>query len=86
MCHENISHADKQANPTFTIKNSHITTLSKDRCETTSMRQYFKLLLSDILPVWTQELQNQGNDISATKIVRSQSCEECLLSFTSDLW
>lgn len=50
------------------------------------MRQYFKLLLSDVLPVWTQELQNQGNDISATKIVRSQSCEERLLSFTSDLW
>lgn len=50
------------------------------------MRQYFELLLSNILPIWTQELQNQGNDISATKIVCPQSCEECLLSFTSDLW
>lgn len=50
------------------------------------MWQYFKLLLSDILPVWTQELQNQGNDIPATEIICSQSREECLLSFTSDLW
>lgn len=85
ISHENISHADKQANPTFPFENSHVKTLSKDSHKTKLMRQYFKLLLSDILPVGTQEFQNQRNDISATEIVGSQSCEECLLSFTSDL-
>lgn len=58
ISHKNISHADKQANPTFPIKNSHVKIFSKDSHETKLMRQYFKLLLSDILPVGMQEFQN----------------------------
>lgn len=58
ISHENISHADKQENPTFPIKNSHLKTLSKIIHKSKLMRQYFKLLLSDILPVGTQEFQN----------------------------
>lgn len=55
---ENISHADKQANSTFPIKNSHVKTLSKDSHKNKLMRQYFKLLLSDILPIRTKKFQN----------------------------
>lgn len=58
ISHENISHADKQANSPFPIKNSHAKTLSKDSHKTKLMRQYFKLFLSDILPAGMQEFQN----------------------------
>lgn len=58
ISHENISHAGKQANPSFPIKNSHVKTLSEDSHKTKLMRQYFKLLLSDILSVRPQEFQN----------------------------
>lgn len=57
ISHENISHVDKQANPTFPIKNSHLNTF-KRQPQNKLMRQYFKLLLSDILPVRAQEFQN----------------------------
>lgn len=46
---------------------------------------YFKLLLGDIVPIWLQKLQNQRNDVPATEVVSPQGCEECVLSFVSDL-
>lgn len=46
---------------------------------------YLELLLCDILPVRSQELQHQGDDIPAAEVIGSQGGKEDLLGLIADL-